>query len=109
VARAANQLGATFNVCPAGERWPDGTLRPALEDWLAAGAILRRLRGTRSAEATAAVAMFEQCEAVIGDLVAQSASGRELIERGFRSDVALATDVDASDEVPRFDGLAFTR
>ena len=109
VARAANQLGATFNVCPAGERWPDGTLRPALEDWLAAGAILRRLRGTRSAEAAAAVAMFEQCEAVIGDLVAQSASGRELIERGFRSDVALATDVDASDEVPRFDGLAFTR
>jgi hypothetical protein len=37
----AQQLGSTFNVIPAGERWPDGSLRPALLDWLGAGGILR--------------------------------------------------------------------
>jgi 2-phosphosulfolactate phosphatase len=108
VARVAQQMGPTFNVCPAGERWPDGTLRPAIEDWLGAGAILCELPGTRSSEAAAAVAMFEQCRDLIAELVAHAASGRELIERGFRSDVELATQIDVSVHVPRFDGLAFT-
>src|SRR4029077_19753781 len=59
VAVAAQELGKVFNVVSAGERWPDGALRPALEDWLGAGAILRSLSGTRSPEAAAAVALFE--------------------------------------------------
>jgi 2-phosphosulfolactate phosphatase len=107
VAQAARQMGSTFNVCPAGERWSDGSLRPAIEDWLAAGAILRELPGKRSSEAAAAVGLFEQCRGVLGDLIAASASGRELIDRGYASDVELALDFDVSAHVPRFDGQAY--
>jgi 2-phosphosulfolactate phosphatase len=107
VAEMAERLGETFNVCPAGERWPDGSLRPAVEDWLAAGAILRHLPGEKSPEAAAAVAAFEQAQPALGEVIARSSSGRELIGRGFDQDVALAAALDVSTHAPRYDGLAF--
>ena len=45
VAQDAASIGATFNLCPAGERWPDGSIRFAIEDWIGAGAVLRGLPG----------------------------------------------------------------
>jgi len=108
VAHRAQQLGSTFNVCPAGERWPDGSLRPAVEDWIGAGAILRQLPGPNSPEADAAIAAFEHCQHALAVTIAQSSSGRELIERGFPQDVELASALDVSTHAPRFDGLAFT-
>lgn len=107
VARLASQLGRTFDVCPAGERWPDGSLRPAIEDWLAAGAILRGLPGTRSAEAEAAIAAFEASRERLADLVTRSGSGRELVERGWPQDVEMAVALDVSSNVPRLRGAAF--
>ena len=107
VAAAAARLGTTFNVCPAGERWPDGSLRPAVEDWLGAGAILAALPGTRSPEASAAAALFEACSGRLDDLLRECASGRELIDRGFAEDVALAGMIGVSEAVPIFDGVAF--
>ena len=56
VAHRAARLGSAFNVCAAGERWPDGSLRFAVEDWLGAGATLRHLTGLKSSEALAAMA-----------------------------------------------------
>jgi 2-phosphosulfolactate phosphatase len=107
VAATARTLGATFNVCPAGERWSDDSLRLAVEDWLGTGAILRQLPGAKSPEAAAAIAAFEQAELRIADAIAGSRSGRELIERGFQRDVELAAELDVSPHVPRYDGSAF--
>jgi 2-phosphosulfolactate phosphatase len=100
VARAALQLGARIAVIPAGERWPDGQLRPALEDWLGAGAILAHLPG-RSAEAQAAVDAFEAARDRLLPTLLAIPSGRELIERGFEQDVHLAAQLNVSDCTPR--------
>src|SRR5688572_1559762 len=107
VAKAAQRLGTNFNVCPAGERWPDGSLRPSVEDWLAAGAILRLLPGTKSPEAVAAIAAFESGQHTLRELLNASGSGRELIERGFAIDVDLAAQFDISEHAPRLERDAF--
>jgi 2-phosphosulfolactate phosphatase len=101
------RLGHSFNVIPAGERWPDGSLRPGLEDWLGAGAILRWLPGSRSPEADSAVAVLEHHGGNLVATLQQCGSGRELEERGHDQDKAIAGELDASSCVPRFDGLAF--
>ncbi len=107
VAAAALRRGRTFNVCPAGERWPDGSLRPALEDWLAAGAILRHLPGPKSPEAAAAVVAFEGSRDRLAKVLADAGSGRELIARGYAIDVEVAAEHAVSEHAPRFDGEAF--
>jgi 2-phosphosulfolactate phosphatase len=107
VAQAAQKLGSAFNIIPAGERWADGSLRPALEDWLGAGAILRWLPGSRSPEAESAVALFENHRENLVSALDHCGSGRELDERGHHRDKLIAGQLDASACVSRFDGLAF--
>jgi len=107
VAEAAQRAGTTFNVIPAGERWADGSLRPSLEDWLGAGAVLSHLPGGRSPEADAAVVLFERYRDALPDTLRRCSSGRELEQRGQSNDLALAFDLDASASAPRFDGVAF--
>jgi 2-phosphosulfolactate phosphatase len=94
-------------VVPAGERWPDGLLRPCLEDWLGAGAILAHLSGELSGEARAAVAAFRELEPEMAHALRSCASGRELIERGYPEDVEIAAEVGSSTAVPVYDGEAF--
>ena len=107
VAEAAQVAGASVNVIPAGERWADGSLRPCLEDWLGAGAVLSRLPGSRSPEADAAIAVFHRYRETLADAIRQCSSGRELEARGQLNDLALAADLDASTCAPRFDGTAY--
>jgi 2-phosphosulfolactate phosphatase len=107
VAEAAGRAGHTFNVIPAGERWPDGSLRPALEDAIGAGAILSGLPGARSPEAEAVVALFARYRDSLADTLDACASGRELAGRGHLQDTLIASAVDVSTAAPRFDGTAY--
>ena len=107
VADAVTSFGNTFNVVAAGERWRDGSLRRASEDWVTAGAILRRLPGPRSAEADAAIAAFEHASSDLEAFIAGCGSGRELIARGFSQDVELAAAFDVSVQVPTYERGAF--
>lgn len=107
VAGFAQQVGRTFNVIPSGERWRDGSMRPALEDALGAGAILSWLPASRSPEAEAAVAIFERYRDKLVMALDACGSGRELDGRGHHDDKFIAGQLDVSGCVPRFEGVGF--
>ena len=109
VSRAARDMagGRAIGVVPAGERWPDGGLRPALEDWLGAGAVIHHLALPCSPEAEAARDAFLAAEKDMARLIRASVSGRELIDRGFPGDVDLALERDISPCAPLLDGDAY--
>ncbi|HEX6351594.1 2-phosphosulfolactate phosphatase [Actinophytocola sp.] len=90
-----------IGVVAAGERWKNGdTLRPAIEDYLGAGAIVAAITGrtTPSPEATLAALTYRTAQ--VAELVTDSISGRELAVAGVPKDVALATEIDVSTAVP---------
>ncbi|MEM8642526.1 MAG: 2-phosphosulfolactate phosphatase [Cyanobacteria bacterium P01_G01_bin.54] len=109
VALAAQQFGQSITIVPAGERWPDGSLRPAFEDLVGAGAIAQaltgqfasHLNGRLSPESQAAVAVYQSVQSNLFDAIQQCSSGRELVEIGFEQDVPLAAQVNVSDCVPK--------
>jgi 2-phosphosulfolactate phosphatase len=120
VARFARARGGRVAVVPAGEQWPDGALRPGIEDLLGAGAILSAFSAegvpgagsaspvagasvpvvSSSPEAALAAAAFVSLRPDLRRLLADCASGRELIDQGFGQDVDLAAELDATDVVP---------
>jgi len=100
VARAAQAYGSRIGVIPAGEQWPDGSLRPSIEDWLGAGAILSHLSGSISPEADLAREAFLRQRANLAAVLESCTSGRELIEQGWRDDVLLATELEVSTCAP---------
>ncbi len=102
VAAYVRAVDGTVLLVPAGERWPDGSLRPALEDWLGAGAVAAALPwDILSAEARAARLAFEGCRTPLADVLAATRSGQELVARGYRGDVEWAGEMDRSLVVPR--------
>ena len=104
---AAARLGLRIAVIAAGERWPSGGLRPALEDWLGAGVVAAALDGRRSPEAQAACQAFEAATSRIESALLECVSGCELVERGFAGDVALASQLNVSQCAPRLSGGEF--
>jgi 2-phosphosulfolactate phosphatase len=98
VAAAARDLGGPVGVVAAGELRHDGSLRPAVEDLVGAGAVLHALGGHPSPEARAAVAAF-----------LDAAPDRELAARGLAADLRLAAAHDVSRTVPRLEGGAFAQ
>ncbi len=102
----AGQLtsGESLAVVAAGERWPGGSLRPAVEDLWGAGAVVAALAAAGlsdvSPEAQAAADAFRCVRSSIANALKASASGRELVDRGFADDVRVAADLSAGDVVP---------
>jgi 2-phosphosulfolactate phosphatase len=93
----------TVAVVAAGEPREDGSLRFALEDLLAAGAVIEALADVGidycAPEAAAASAAYTGLVNATGHLIGSSASGRELTEAGRRAEVDHAIDRDTSSEV----------
>ncbi len=90
----------TVVLVPAGERWPDDSLRFAYEDQVGAGAVIARMLAVDpmvkiSAEAEAAMAAYERLRPLT-----DTPSGQELVERDFEDDIVLASAVDVSAVVP---------
>jgi len=110
-------------VIPAGERWPDGSLRPSLEDGLGAGAVIAAFASTMdpptpspspspllSPSLSPEAAWLRAAYLGTPDVAAavrESASGRELIRSGFADDVDIAVELDASTVVPVLTDGAF--
>jgi len=103
VARAAQATGRRIGVVAAGELWPDPahSLRPALEDWYGAGAVIAALEGSRSPEAAAAAESWQLAVPDLRRRVLGCTSGRQLVDKGYTQDVELAAEHDVSEVAPR--------
>jgi 2-phosphosulfolactate phosphatase len=89
----------TILVIACGERWPDNSLRPALEDYVAAGGVIAALQGRNpSPEAKAAVAVYQYERLSHFTALKDCISAQELIKRGYPEDVGLCLQADVSDQ-----------
>lgn len=108
-----------IQLVPAGERWPDNSLRPAIEDWLGAGAVLAELTAPNqsfSPEAYLAREGFlelakhsSKLSSKLAETIRQCQSGIELITRGFPTDVELAIELNVSQTVPIYQDQRYQR
>lgn len=103
--------GASVVVVPAGERWYDDTLRPAVEDLWGAGAVLAALvdllEGPARASPEARMAVAAWQAAVLPADLLNCAGGIELADVGFVADVQIAAQHDVSEVVPVLAGESF--
>lgn len=106
----------TVAVVAAGERWPDGSLRPCAEDLWGAGAVIAALVDLGladlgvddlSPEARVAEAAFRAVEADLAARLPACAGGLELAAAGFAEDVTVAGRLDVTDVVPVLEGVSF--
>lgn len=99
----AAERGQVIGVVAAGERWPDGSLRPSVEDLWGAGAVLAALEDLDldlSPEAAVAADAHRVVAGRLGGHLAACVSGVELTQMGFGADVAIAAEADVSGVVP---------
>ena len=105
--------GRDVAVVAAGERWPDGSLRPAVEDLWGAGAVVAALVDLGatglSPEARVAEHAFRAVAPRLAEELHACFSGQELVDLGFGVDVDIAAELDAAEVVPVLIGDAFRR
>jgi 2-phosphosulfolactate phosphatase len=102
---------ARVAVVAAGERWPDGSLRPAVEDLWGAGAVIAALVDLGAADLSPEARVAEQAFRAVAPRLTEElhacTSGRELVDLGFPEDVEIAAELDATGVVPVLRGEAF--
>ncbi|WP_235934554.1 2-phosphosulfolactate phosphatase [Agromyces humi] len=100
---AAGERPSHGSAVAAGATAADA-IRFAIEDQLAAGAVVDALVGLgidhTSPEAAVACAAFEGLQHAATHLIGASGSAVELVEQGFRADVRFATELDVAEVVP---------
>ena len=101
-ARCAQLLAGDGDIAviPAGERWPDQSLRPAMEDLIGAGAVIDALEGDLTPEAGLAHRAYRAIRDRLEQEISGCLSGQELIQRGFEADVGLACQLNVSGTAP---------
>jgi 2-phosphosulfolactate phosphatase len=111
IAREHDSGSATIAVVAAGERWPDGSLRPAVEDLWGAGAVLAALEDHDwpglSPEAAMAADAYRLIAGREREHLIACTTGRELIDAGFVDDVEVAAEVGESTAVPLLSDRGF--
>lgn len=108
--RLGQGLTGRCTLIACGERWSstasiDGW-RPCIEDHLGAGAIAARLLAkglSLSPEAALAASAYKAMRRSLPQVLSRSISGRELMSKGFRTDVELAANTNTVDVVPSWD------
>jgi 2-phosphosulfolactate phosphatase len=100
VGRELEDYEGLITVVACGERWPDGTLRPALEDLLGAGAVLSKLGGQPSLDARSAIAAWSDAQHRVAAAIISCSSGEELQRKGATDDVIYCSQVNVSRVVP---------
>lgn len=112
VRRLAATPDASVSAIAAGERWSDGSLRPAVEDLWGAGAYLAALDargfGPLSPEALSSAAAYRAVAADFPARLRASVGGQELVNWNYADDVEVAAEVDANTAVPILRGESFT-
>lgn len=98
-------VGSRVGVLAAGERWPqDGSLRPAFEDLIGAGAVIASVASAANArlssEASASTAAFADAKDDLELHLSECVSGGELSDRGYEIDVTWAAALNVSQAVP---------
>lgn len=94
-------------IIAAGEQWPDGSLRPALEDLLGAAAIINALENAGADSLSPEAQAAGDLRSSRVSLIENSVSGRELRSSGYVQDIAIAAQRDSSDIVPVLSDGAF--
>lgn len=104
VARRRRTEGVAVTLVPCGEQWPEvrpgeDPLRPCLEDYLGAGAILATLEGPFTPEAELCRRAYAAAGADVSRLVFECESGRELRDKGYEEDVVFSSQINTLDTV----------
>jgi 2-phosphosulfolactate phosphatase len=95
----------SIGIVACGERWSNASLRPSLEDFVGAGAVIAGLDAEKSPEATIAKLAYESVgQSEIRTLLRDTSSGHELSERGFSHDLELCLALNVSQTVCKLIG-----